>query len=402
MKKSIKQAVVLAGGKSSRFEPFNQNQSKLEFNLLGKPLIIWTLENLAKTQIKQAVVIVGSHTPTLSQTIKKYQQQLSNLEIKLVKQPEPKGQADAILQASGLLEPRFIVINGSHFDADVFLSKIDSFKTQVGLFSQTTDQPGLYGILELNKKNQAVSLVEKPKEHSSPAQRVVSCYILSRQFVEFMKGFEQDEYLLESALNKWMKQSAVEVREINHASPSLKYVWHLLDIKDILLKKVKLEADPSAQISDTAQIKGEVYLGENAVIGDQAVVEGPVFIGDNALVGRFCTIRGGSVIEAEAEVQGYCDVNNSVVGRETHIHSGFVGDSVIGEDCRIGAGFTSANRRLDRDKISAQVKEKEVGTDRSRLGAIVGHQARIGINVSIMPGVIIKNKTKIFPGKIIS
>jgi bifunctional UDP-N-acetylglucosamine pyrophosphorylase/glucosamine-1-phosphate N-acetyltransferase len=84
-----------------------------------------------------------------------------------------------------------------------------------------------------------------------------------------------------------------------------------------------------------------------------------------------------------------------------HIHSGFIGDSVIGQDCRIGANFITGNRRLDRSEIYAYVQGRKVNTSKTYLGAIIGHQTKMGINTSTSPNVIINNQTIVAPNSYI-
>jgi N-acetylglucosamine-1-phosphate uridyltransferase (contains nucleotidyltransferase and I-patch acetyltransferase domains) len=77
----------------------------------------------------------------------------------------------------------------------------------------------------------------------------------------------------------------------------------------------------------------------------------------------------------------------------THIHSGFIGDSVIGKDCRIGAAFITGNRRIDRKTIKITVKSEEYDTGLTHLGVVMGNNVKTGINTSIMPGTIIGNNS---------
>ena len=400
MQEHLKQAVVLAGGKSSRFVPYNSYHSKLASDLLGKPIITWTLDTLRASEVEQIVVVRAAGADKLIKIVEDYQQHHSQLDLNMVVQDKPNGQADAILTARDFLAEKFMVINGSHFDVDQFLSLAGEIETKVGLFSQATDQPRLYGILEI-AEGRAVGLTEKPDNASIPAQRLVSCYLLSRRFIEFMSQMDSSEYLLESALNRWMRKELVSVKVIDHNSPSLKYPWHLLDLKNILLDRAELAVSPKASVAKTAAITGKVHIGPKAVVGDYAVVEGPAFIGAEAVVGRYCTLRGRSVIEAGAEIQGYGDINNSVLMKDAHVHSGFVGDSIVGESTRIGAGFTTANKRLDRAAITAEIGGRQIDTGRAKLGAVIGHQAKIGVKVSTMPGVIIANQVHIYPHQLV-
>ncbi len=400
MKAPIKQAIVLAGGQSSRFVPYSQDCSKLAIELMGRSVIEWTLLSLAGAEIDEIIVVMGQETHQLKKEIADFNQTHPGLSVQSVIQQQPNGMADAILTAKELLTDRFLVVNGSQFNAGRLVSQLNMINSPVILSCQATEQPWLYGIVE-TKGDRAISLKEKPTDSSVPAQRVVSAYVLTKKFINFMSGKASDQYLLETALNAWMQTEVVKLNRVKKDFPSLKYSWHLLDLKNLLFNHIDFGISNQAQIAESAVIKGDVYVGDNALIGEFAEVRGPVYIGAGSVVGRYCVIRKESVLEQQAEIQSYTDLNDSLIMSGAHVHSGFIGNSVIGKQARIGANFITANRRLDRGEIKPTVKGKEVNTKRTRLGAIVGHQAKIGINVGTMPGVIIDSTARVYPGETI-
>lgn len=68
-------------------------------------------------------------------------------------------------------------------------------------------------------------------------------------------------------------------------------------------------------------------------------------------------------------------------------HLNYVGgDSIIGgENCNLGAGTITANLRHDRANIRVEIKGKLEDSGRHKLGAIIGHNVKTGINVTIYP-----------------
>ena len=63
----------------------------------------------------------------------------------------------------------------------------------------------------------------------------------------------------------------------------------------------------------------------------------------------------------------------------------------------MGAGTIIANLRFDRKEIKAVVKGKTVETKRKKFGSVFGRGVQTGINVSIMPGVLIGGEAIIGP-----
>ena len=105
------QAVILAGGASSRFWPVNGYHKSL-IKIMGKPLILFLIEGLEKKGIKEVIIVQGPG--------KEVEEELKNqklaLPIKYVIQPEPKGTGDAILRAKQILGEQFFVFNAERID----------------------------------------------------------------------------------------------------------------------------------------------------------------------------------------------------------------------------------------------------------------------------------------------
>jgi carbonic anhydrase/acetyltransferase-like protein (isoleucine patch superfamily) len=52
-----------------------------------------------------------------------------------------------------------------------------------------------------------------------------------------------------------------------------------------------------------------------------------------------------------------------------------------------GSGTKTGNLRLDEKEIVSEIKGEKVCSQKSKLGAFIGKNVRVGINTSIMPGV---------------
>jgi UDP-N-acetylglucosamine diphosphorylase / glucose-1-phosphate thymidylyltransferase / UDP-N-acetylgalactosamine diphosphorylase / glucosamine-1-phosphate N-acetyltransferase / galactosamine-1-phosphate N-acetyltransferase len=162
------------------------------------------------------------------------------------------------------------------------------------------------------------------------------------------------------------------------------------------------EISPEVTIHPTALISGPVKIGSGTVISEYVVIVGPCIIGKNVHVGSFCKIRPETVLEDEVKLENQVEIKHSHIGKGTHLHSGYVGDSVIGEDCRIGAGFITANRRLDRKNIKIILDGQIRDTDSSYFGCIIGNRVKIGIHCGTNPGVVIPDESVILPMTMIS
>ncbi|MBI2042685.1 MAG: hypothetical protein HYT21_03010, partial [Candidatus Nealsonbacteria bacterium] len=180
---------------------------------------------------------------------------------------------------------------------------------------------------------------------------------------------------------------------------SLKYPWQLFEIVKYLLDaNLKgQEIHPTAKIAENVVIEGNVYIGENAKIFEGAVIKGPCYIGKNCVIGNNALVRDYTNLEEGAMVGAFAEVARCIFQKNAHVHSGYFGDSILGEGCSVGAGTVTANVRLDREEIKTKINGEKVGTGLVSLGAIVGANTHIGINVSLMPGVLIGSNCVIGP-----
>lgn len=400
-KKIPTQAVILAAGESSRFVPFRRNRHKTTFSIFGEPIIVQTLRALQGLGVRKIEIV---RSPNDEEIVDLVTSAKSSLKISFHIQKEPLGTGDALLSAKKALEERFLMVSGQQINVVDHAQLLSGREKGVVLFSQKTDEPQKYGMLAL-KGSRVVRAVEKPKDLKGLSnQRIMGIYVFTKDFVEFMSNMQRTEYLLVEAIDAYAKKNEVVAIETSYPAISLKYAWDLFKVADykFSLFSPKLVIKKGAKVAETSLINGPVLIEEEAKIEDYAVIEGPAFIGKRTIVGTFSKVRPGTVLEEDVILQNAVEIKHSIVGRGTHIHSGYLGDSIVGEDVRIGADFVSANRRLDRGNIKVKVKGELVDTKSTFFGTLIGDRTRIGIKCGTNPGVIIEPETYVFPGEVVS
>lgn len=116
---------------------------------------------------------------------------------------------------------------------------------------------------------------------------------------------------------------------------------------------------------------------------------------NNAVVRDYTDLEDGAIVGAQSEV------TRCLFQEGAHMHSGFLGDSILGRNCRVGAGTITGNLKLKRDEIASVIKGEKIMTGRKALGSIVGKDTKIGINTSLMPGVLIGSDCVVGPGSVV-
>ncbi|MFH1037028.1 MAG: bifunctional sugar-1-phosphate nucleotidylyltransferase/acetyltransferase [Patescibacteria group bacterium] len=395
------QAVILAAGESSRFWPLNTRHKSL-LKIMGKPLIWYTIENLKNSGISDFVIIQGPKKEAETE-LSKYK---IGADIRYVIQETPKGTGNAVLQAKNFLQEQFFVLNAERFDGGDYLKPIlekhKSSGAKLILLGAETDTPQLFGILKY-ENDKAKDIVEKPEEGKAPSDiKVVGIYFIPKEFLDYCDRIPEHMYSFEEALSLYMKEKDVRWIVTQEKTPPLKYPWHLFEVTKTLMDKyLESKIAKTAEISKTAQIEGKVFIGENVRIFEGAVIKGPCYIGDDSVVGNNSLVRNYCNLERKALIGAFAEITRSILHEDCHTHSGYFGDSIFGKGCRVGAGTVTANVRTDRGEIKSMVKGEKIGTGTDSLGVIVGENTKIGINCSLMPGILIGSNCIIGPHSLV-
>lgn len=395
--------VVLAAGENSRFFPLNTFTHKGALTLMGKPLVVRTLENLEQAGCSRVVMVISPKDADgkgLSRFLAEYE---FKMEIVYVVQSEALGMGDALLQAKRFLHDPFGVIFPYMLDAgDVMLRMLEEASDGGAIAVSYTKEPWLYGVATLEEKR-IIGIVEKPSKGKEPSNlRVRGMYYLSPTYLPYLER-TPGEYNFESALDTFFQDHQVNAVELSASLPSLKYPWHLFDFQHHLFSSLPQYVSPYATVAKTALLdssSGPIYIENGASIGHCTKIVGPAFIGKDVQIGDFSLVRSSS-FEEGSSVGVYSDVTRSIVLEQAKMHNGFLGDSIVGRDVRIGAGLITSNKRIDRQNVQVNVKNQKIDRGHNALGTVIGDDTKIGIRVNIMPGKFIGARSLIYPSQTI-
>ncbi|EGQ44014.1 MAG: hypothetical protein J07AB43_03540 [Candidatus Nanosalina sp. J07AB43] len=251
-------------------------------------------------------------------------------------------------------------------------------------------------------------MVEKPDAKEAPSRhKVVGMYLLSPEFFDYMDKVETTEYQYEEALSLQMKNNPASVLKIEEETNSIKYPWDLFSVMKELSSNMERDISERADVADSTQIHGEVIIEDGATVYENAVIKGPAYIGKDVTVGNNTVVRDHVALEQGATIGANAEVKNSIFQPGSSLHSEYFGDSIVGRDTKIGAGTITANRKFREDGARPEVdsnligKDYEENTARTFMGAVVGDNVDIGIDVLLMPGVQIGSDARIGPGTIV-
>jgi bifunctional UDP-N-acetylglucosamine pyrophosphorylase/glucosamine-1-phosphate N-acetyltransferase len=186
---------------------------------------------------------------------------------------------------------------------------------------------------------------------------------------------------------RMMAESRFECMRYSGTWNPIKFPWHVLDVTSFYLGQIDgQQIHPDAKIVGDVSISGNVVIEAGARLFHGASVVGPAYIGPDAIIGNGALVRE-SMIGAESVVGHVSEVARSYIGRRVNLHRAVVLDSVFEDDVNFSAGCITANLRIDQGPVKSTVKGERLVSGRSKLGAMIGVGAFIGIQSGTMPGV---------------
>lgn len=387
-------ALILAGGEGKRFKPITA--SKTLFPFFSKPIIVHTVDSLTKVGFKNQIIVVNKQD---EKEIKK----LTNTTTQIVIQKSHKGMADAVLSVKDHLKNKsvFIVSATDIVDQNLFKLVFKNInKKQAFIVAKKQNEYFDGGYLKFSGK-MLTGIIEKPTEDKQPSNLINLVFHYFPNAFNFLKLLKKTnskkDDLYEQALSVYIKENKVKVITYTGYWQALKFPWHILDITKIFLKKRLHPQNNSSQISNSAHIDKNVFLGKGVKVLENAVIKGPSYIGENTIIGTNALIIE-SMIGKNCVIGFSSEVSRSYIGNDCWLHTNYIGDSVLEGDNYFGAGAVTANFRFDAGNIHSLIHEKLINTKKTKFGSILGKSARVGVNASLMPGVKIGSNAFIGPG----
>jgi UDP-N-acetylglucosamine diphosphorylase / glucose-1-phosphate thymidylyltransferase / UDP-N-acetylgalactosamine diphosphorylase / glucosamine-1-phosphate N-acetyltransferase / galactosamine-1-phosphate N-acetyltransferase len=393
--------VILAGGEGKRFWPIKSD--KVNFPFLDKPFLYHSVIKTIPPQVKRIIIIANAKNIDLFENID------FPIPHKILIQKEPRGMADALLCAKNELKGVSLLIYiADHLIDKELIQSVIKKAEDAHVFAvlpgwiPTSYFPGGY---LLTDGDTVTGIKEKPGAGKEPSKYVYISgnYISDSNILldELTKTTSETDDVYEKAITKLAETQLIKMVPYAGVSASLKYPWHILDVMDNLLSDIKKHQGMNVIIKQNVIIEGNVFLGDNVKIFENSKIIGPSYIGDNTIIGNNNIIRG-SYIGSDCVTGFNTDITRSYVGNSCWFHSNYIGDSILEENVSMGSGATLANLRLDEKEIFSTIKGERISTQRTKLGACIGRNVRIGVNVSTMPGIKIGSGSFISSGSILN
>ena len=340
-------ALVLSGGKGTRLRPLTFTCAKQLIPVANKPILSYVFDQVAETGIKQVGVIIA---PETGQFVKEYVNDGSkwNLSVEYIFQ-EPLGLAHAVKTAQNFLgEDSFVMCLGDNLigqGLNTFIQKFQKEQLDALIILKEVENPSSFGIAAVDKNENIIKLVEKPKEHMGNLA-VIGTYFFSNKIHEAiarLKPSWRGELEITDAIQEMINMGFKVRAEL------LKTWWLDTGKKDdILSANAKIlddyiEYDVKGNVIDSL-VEGRVRIEAKAKL-HHASVRGPCIIGkhtliENSFIGPYTSIGDNSrIINSHLE---YCVIMENVLIKNVER----LEDSLIGKNAKVTKNQMKNTTRL--------------------------------------------------------
>lgn len=181
--------IILAGGKGSRLNPATLAISKHLLPIYDKPMIYYPLSTLMLADIKEILLI------STSQDLPRYKLLLDDgsqwgINISYAVQEEPKGIVDALLIGERFInyDKTALILGDNIFYGNKLSENLQINKEFIGakIFTAQVKDTSRYGIIEFDKNDNPIRLIEKPKNTNSN-HAITGLYYFDNQVFEIAK-----------------------------------------------------------------------------------------------------------------------------------------------------------------------------------------------------------------------
>ena len=166
-----RKGIILAGGSGTRLYPVTQVISKQLLPVYDKPMVYYPLSTLMQAGIREILVITTPHEQDLFKRLLGDGSQWG-IELRYASQPQPNGLAEAFLIGREFIDgsPSCLILGDNIFHGGgmrQLLERATARAEGATVFGYWVSDPERYGVVEMSREGQVLSLEEKPERPRS-------------------------------------------------------------------------------------------------------------------------------------------------------------------------------------------------------------------------------------------
>ena len=208
--------IILAGGSGTRMYPLTISTSKQLLPIYDKPMIYYPLSILMLSQIREILIISTPYD------LPRYEKLFGNghqlgMDISYLVQEKPNGLAEAFIIGEKFIgdDDVTLILGDNIFygnQLSVILRNAINGNEGATIFAYHVKDPQRFGVVEIDDKNNIISLEEKPSNPKSNLA-ITGLYFFDNDVVNFsklLKPSKRNEIEIVDLLNRYRKKNRLK------------------------------------------------------------------------------------------------------------------------------------------------------------------------------------------------
>jgi len=210
-------AIILAGGSGTRLAPMTSVVSKQMLPIYDKPMLFYPLATVMAAGIREVLVISTPRDLPLMKALLRDGSQFG-IAIEYCEQPKPEGIAQAFILGASFVgnSPVCLILGDNIFYGNQLalgIKKNAQMNDGGIIFAYHVRDPERYGVVEIDKDCNAISIEEKPQKPKS-SWAVTGLYFYDNNVVEIAKSLKpsaRGELEITDINNDYLKRGKLKV-----------------------------------------------------------------------------------------------------------------------------------------------------------------------------------------------
>jgi glucose-1-phosphate thymidylyltransferase len=333
--------VLLSGGTGSRLRPITHTGPKQLVPVANKPVLEYAVTDLKAAGITEIGVVLGNKGREDIQELLGDGSDYG-VDITYIVQGNPLGLAHAAGCAREFVgDDDFVMYLGDNILKSGVTDLVESFQQGdygAGIALQRVEDPGAFGIADVDDEGNVTELVEKPEDPPTDLA-LIGMYVFSPAVFDAIDDLEpswRGELEITDAIQDLLEGGhEIDSHVVTGWWKDTGKPEDILEANRLVLEDTPLETE--GVVESGAETDGRIELAESARIEAGAVVRGPVSIAEDTTIRRGAYVGPHTSIGPNSTLENVHIENSVVIGDSEVTASGRIVDSLLGRNADVGS-----------------------------------------------------------------
>lgn len=215
--------IVLAGGTGSRLRPLTSAMSKHLLPIYDKPLIFYPIATLLLAGVTEITIVVSpQHEEAYKTVLRDGSQWGVSIDFRIQSNPGGLPQAIALVTEQDKTSPHLVILGDNIFHGVGLGQSLNHVSGLAGAvaFAHEVQSPEAYGVIELDKNSEILSIEEKPRYPKSNFVLPGLYYFDSRvtDYISGLRASNRGELEIVDLLTRYWRDGALKVEKLQRGT----------------------------------------------------------------------------------------------------------------------------------------------------------------------------------------